>query len=52
MCFRSSDPGRSLAQDNIFIYNGRMHEEIGKSEDAARAYKKALEIILARESGK
>ena len=36
---------------NIYIYKGRMHEESGNPAEAAKTYRKALEIILAYESG-
>jgi hypothetical protein len=36
---------------NIYNYKGRMYEESGKPAEAAKAYRKALEIILAHESG-
>ena len=35
---------------NIYIYKGRMYEESGNPAEAAKAYRKALEIILAHVS--
>jgi Flp pilus assembly protein TadD len=32
---------------NIFIYQGMIYEESGESGEAAKAYRKALEFILA-----
>ena len=35
---------------NIFFYQGMMYEESGESGEAAKAYRKALESILALEN--
>jgi hypothetical protein len=36
---------------NIHTYKGRMYEESSNPAEAAKEYRKALEIILAHESG-
>ena len=36
---------------DIYLYKGRMYEEIGKPEEAAKAYRQALELVLSLEHG-